>query len=150
VRRCHPTYWLCFPCSGGTTVVTVPVTVQVDYPVTNVVTLWGSSCSSVYSVPVYTPPSATITSTSTSWSVYTPPPTIIISSSTLITDGSTSIGLFTSTSTSAPTSVLVQQTGAADTNTHQKKANNIGPIVGGVVGGLVALLLLAFVTWKLM
>ncbi|KIM48664.1 hypothetical protein M413DRAFT_21015 [Hebeloma cylindrosporum] len=136
---------------GNTSVVTVPVTVGVDYPVTNIVTLWGSSCSSVYSPPPYTPPTdSTTSSTSTSWSIYTPPPTIITSSTTMTSDGSTFVDYFTSTSTSAATSVAVQTTGAADTGgVHHKKANNVGPIVGGVVGGIVALLLLGFITWKL-
>ena len=125
--------------------VTVPVTVPVDYPVTNIVTLWGSSCSST---SPYTPPTDT-TPTST-WSVYTPPPTTIVSSATITSDGSTFVGLFTSTSTAPPTSTAVQQTGASDTNVQLKKTNNIGPIVGGVVGGIVALLLLGFITWKLM
>ena len=44
----------------------------------------------------------------------------------------------------------VVQTTASDTNVQHKKSNNVGPIVGGVIGGIVALLLLGFITWKLM
>ncbi|KDR73703.1 hypothetical protein GALMADRAFT_142159 [Galerina marginata CBS 339.88] len=188
---------------GNTTVLTVPVTGTIDVPITNIVTLFGSSCSSSISTPPPDSPTSSSTTSSTPvFSTSTPPPSIVTSSSVFTTDGSTFVSVFQSTTTPPPTVVdtsstgtslqftdssssftpptsssssstvptlsytsysaspstsaavvVVQSTGTSLPNNgvHQndKKANNTGPIVGGVVGGLVALVVLGLLTWKL-
>ncbi|PPQ74780.1 hypothetical protein CVT26_004888 [Gymnopilus dilepis] len=221
---------------GNTTVVTVPATGTSEIPITNVVTLFGSSCSSSPSSSPSSTPSSTpsITPSSTpSDIVSTPPPSLIPTSSTVTSDGSTFVDFSTITSSSSPTTIaspdntgtslfsspspsiptptantststpsptlttssqttgtstssisppttdtsfsssslppssfpittstttfsstsaVVQFTGSSNNlngNHSTKKSSNAGPIAGGVIGGIAALALLGFLTWRL-
>ncbi|KAI9067497.1 hypothetical protein FKP32DRAFT_1588604 [Trametes sanguinea] len=97
-------------------------------------------------------PQATYPSGPVFVSISTPPPTVIVSlvSSTLA-DGSVFVSYMTYTSTLPPTAVLVPTSlGGADNNTHPHHAasnDDVGPIVGGVLGGFFGMLGLVALVW---
>ncbi|KAF8912173.1 hypothetical protein CPB84DRAFT_760336 [Gymnopilus junonius] len=182
---------------GNTTVVTVSATGTSDIPITNIITLFGSSCSTSPSTtpsstptttPSSTPPDTSSTSSDTSSS---PPPSLITTSSTVTSDGSTFVDFSTLSSSQTPvptqsdtanlspstplstsstdaqttvfssfifttsspssTGTIVQITGTPNNlngNHSAKKSSNAGPIAGGVIGGIAALALLGFLTWR--
>ncbi|KAJ3576857.1 hypothetical protein NP233_g133 [Leucocoprinus birnbaumii] len=124
---------------GGTSTVVDTVTITVPVTSTEVTTLWGSSCSannpntSPTSTPTDTP---TPTPTPT---LSTPPPSIIVtSSSSTEANGNVTPVVQTITSTVPP--VLVTPTGEpGPVRTSSDRSRNLGPIIGGVVGGVAGL-----------
>ncbi|OSC96643.1 hypothetical protein PYCCODRAFT_1378788 [Trametes coccinea BRFM310] len=85
-------------------------------------------------------------------SISTPPPTVIVSlvSSTLA-DGSVFVSYMTYTSTLPPTAVLVPTSlggaGNASQPHHSVSNDDVGPIVGGVLGGFFGMIGLVALIW---
>ncbi|KAF5330542.1 hypothetical protein D9619_005230 [Psilocybe cf. subviscida] len=127
---------------GNTSVITIPVTVPVDVFVTDTTTLFGTACST--SIPPSVPP--TVPPTTAPPPPLTSPPVNNNSSSSSIPPSSTPSLTYSSTPSSsqppAPTNTL------QDPPSTNQKSNSIGPIVGGVVGGLAVLILLGFFTLR--
>ncbi|KAI0629525.1 hypothetical protein C8Q77DRAFT_1235695, partial [Trametes polyzona] len=84
-------------------------------------------------------------------SISTPPPTVIISAfPSTLSDGSVVIAYSTSTSTLPPTPVFIPTSLAGDEghdHPHSISGDDVGPIVGGVLGGFFGLIGIVALLW---
>ncbi|KAF8891357.1 hypothetical protein BD779DRAFT_1699869 [Infundibulicybe gibba] len=144
------------PTSSGVQTVQVPIPITIGVTSAQVNTLFGSSCRQGDTGP--TPDTHTTSVTTTSFSVFTPPPSVFVSSSSSTeADGNIVAITVTLTSTQPPTTVALSgtglgaSTGGADqkpqTNNDSGNSTNLGPIIGGVVGGFFGLIGLVALIW---
>ncbi|KAJ6531571.1 hypothetical protein DFH09DRAFT_1370400 [Mycena vulgaris] len=123
---------------GVVTTIQVPVVETVGVASSQTITLFGSVCTVIPT----TSANASV-SLSFSASISTPDPIVITAhSSTTLANGQISVVLETITSTQPPSVVL--------NNTDGSSPSNVGPIVGGVVGGFFILIGIALIVWFIM
>jgi hypothetical protein len=124
------------PLSGGVS------TIQVPYTVTIAIT--QSQPTKTLFAPCQQRPPAITTSI---WSVVTPPPVIVTEqTSSTAADGSVFVNTVVVTSTVAPTSVLTAPT-PVQQNAGGTTGKQVGPIVGGAVGGFIGLIGIVWLIW---
>ncbi|KAF4615488.1 hypothetical protein D9613_002598 [Agrocybe pediades] len=138
---------------AGTTTITSLSTGTSEIPITNLVTLFGSSCVTS-DTSSSTTPKDTSTSPPPPTNTPPPPPPPGSSNSSSILSASSSGSSTTSLPPSNTSSSNVpSDTGSGATLQHDNKngggGTNVGPIVGGVVGGVAALVILGLLTWRL-
>ncbi|KAJ6501979.1 hypothetical protein C8R45DRAFT_1209632 [Mycena sanguinolenta] len=141
---------------GNFTTVSVPITDTVASTQTQVVTLFGSSCpvstSVASSSSTVSSSSQTSRSSSLSASISTPPP-ITYESSVPITLGDGRVSVIKETFTSQPPATTVYNpfsTSGLVAQTNDVHSSQIGPIVGGVLGGFFGLIGLVLILWFIM
>ncbi|KAJ7080390.1 hypothetical protein B0H15DRAFT_856980 [Mycena belliarum] len=132
--------------AGSTRTITIPVVSTIHITTTSRTLTFFASVCTVF-------PSAN-TSVSLSASLSTPPPVVVTSSSaTTLANGQVSVVLGTITSTQ-PASVVFVPTNAPGSvqksNDGSSASSNVGPIVGGVLGGFFLLLGIVLIVWFIM
>ncbi|KAF7363965.1 hypothetical protein MSAN_01054900 [Mycena sanguinolenta] len=147
--------------AGNVTTVSVPITTTVVSTETQIVTLFGSSCpidttvasssSIVSSSSSSSSPSQITRGSSLSASLSTPPP-VTFESSVPVTLGNGQVSVVEQTFTSQPPASTVYvplSTSGLVAQTNDDHSSQIGPIVGGVLGGFFGLISLVLILWYL-
>ncbi|KAG7092905.1 hypothetical protein E1B28_009211 [Marasmius oreades] len=144
---------------GGVFTTQIPVVKTVESVMSRVTTLLGTSCTTISnngngSGNPNTSNNNGGGSVSGDATVITPPPTVITTgSATTLPNGEISTVLVTLTSTFTPSTIVVNSSpnpsptlGTQASQTSEDKVN-LGPVIGGSLGGFFALLLIALAIW---
>ncbi|KAF4576350.1 hypothetical protein EYR40_000588 [Pleurotus pulmonarius] len=141
---------------GGEVTTQVPFTVDVPFTSTSFSTLFGTSCTSrpVSDPPTPQPPTTAPPTPPTSISISTPPPeTFTSQSESTLPNGVVTTTLLTVVSTLPPTSIVVSTTMPGQSqqqDNNNDNSTNLGPIIGGTVGGFFGLIGIVAVVWFIM
>ncbi len=141
--------------AGGITTLVDVATFTVPFTSSQLTTLYGTSCTrtaqdtdtdTFIPPPTTSTPTPTLTPTTTSFS--TPPPSVYTTAWTSTqADGGTTPVVITVTSTQSPVAISPTSIPGAVGVSNTDKSKNLGPIIGGVVGGIGGLAAIAFLIW---